>query len=323
MLYDLNIPWSKTIPPKDLERTLSFLSERKCAVNYSVVALNHLITGAIPSKIENPILSTAQLQTQLTCPSNLTILRRCTVTLSDPAHNHRLPALAPAYDILALRPTTEKAFLAACLTLSEHSLISLDLSIRHPFHFKPKPFMTAIKRGIRFELCYAQATQGDSSARRNLISNVLAIVRVTGGRGLVISSEARSVLGVRAPADVLNLLQVWGLGGDRASEAISVSPRSVVMNEAIKRRGYRGIIDVVEAGDQGGSQGHADAAKEKLQAADRSAETGKIGKRKNVEHGEESGTVATGAAPQISKRQAKKMRREAVTHNSNPMELAP
>ncbi len=75
--------------------------------------------------------------------------------------------------------------------------------------------MTAINRGIRIEICYGQATGEDSSARRNFISNTMAIVRATKGRGIVISSEARNVLGLRAPADVLNLLGVWGLARER------------------------------------------------------------------------------------------------------------
>jgi ribonuclease P/MRP protein subunit RPP1 len=76
--------------------------------------------------------------------------------------------------------------------------------------------MTAVNRGIRFEICYSQSMEsGGGDARRNFIGNVIAIVRATRGRGLVISSGAQSVLGVRAPADVLNLLAVWGLQRER------------------------------------------------------------------------------------------------------------
>ena len=60
------------------------------------------------------------------------------------------------------------------------------------------------------------------------------------------SSEARSVLGVRAPADVGNLLNVWGVEKEQAKEAVTVAPRSVVMNERMRRTSYKGVIDVVE-----------------------------------------------------------------------------
>ncbi|KFY24817.1 hypothetical protein V493_05010 [Pseudogymnoascus sp. VKM F-4281 (FW-2241)] len=286
MLYDLSIPW--TNDTQSLQRILSFLSE----LNYSVIALDHSITGAIPSKIVSPIPSPLPFPT----PPNLKILTRCTITLSDPSHNHRLPSLAQAYDILAVRPTTEKAFLAACLTLTDASLISLDLTQRFPFHFRPKPLMTAVKRGVRIELCYSQALQGGSVDRRNVIMNVQSIVRATCGRGLVVSSEARSVLGVRAPADVGNLLAVWGLSGERAVEAQTINPRIVVVNETIKRTGFRGVVDVVDGGPK-------PEAVEKGSAKE-AAKGQANGKRKN-EQAEE-------AAPTISKRQAKKLKMEAL-----------
>ncbi|ELR05878.1 hypothetical protein VC83_06425 [Pseudogymnoascus destructans] len=285
MLYDLCIPW--TNDTQSLQRVLSFLSE----VNYSVIALDHRITGAIPSKIVSPIPSPLPFTT----PPNLEILTRCTITLSDPSHNHRLPSLAQAYDILAVRPTTEKAFLAACLTLTDASLISLDLTQRFPFHFRPKPLMTAVKRGVRIELCYSQALQGGSVDRRNVIMNIQSIVRATSGRGLVVSSEARSVLGVRAPADVGNLLAVWGLSGERAVEAQTINPRSVVVNETIKRTGFRGVVDVVDGGRKPESE----------KASSKEAANGQVnGKRKN-EQAEE-------AVPTMSKRKVKKLKMEAL-----------
>jgi ribonuclease P/MRP protein subunit RPP1 len=333
MLYDLNIPWSSTTSAADLQRTLSFLAECKsnprlwkplltmnCVVNYSVIALNHSITGAIPSQVINPIPANIELPP----PSTLTLLRRCTLTISDPSLNHRLPALTAAYDILALRPITEKAFQAACTGGSEHSLISLDLSIRYPFHFRPKPFLTAIKRGVRFEICYGQATQGDSNARRNFISNVLSIVRATSGRGLVVSSEARSVLGVRAPADVMNLLGVWGVGGERASESLGVNPRAVAVNEGIKRRGFRGIIDVVEGGERPTeiTAAKEKAAKGNAQKVEGSANgSGKNAKRKTEDRESENPGPGAEETPQISKRCLDSRKAHHFTHrrqNRNP-----
>ena len=82
----------------------------------------------------------------------MTTISRCTLTISDPSLNHRLPELARHYGIVAVRPTTEKSFLAACLTITDASIISLDLTQRYPFHFRPKPLMTAVKRGLRFEI---------------------------------------------------------------------------------------------------------------------------------------------------------------------------
>ncbi|QSZ37521.1 hypothetical protein DSL72_008619 [Monilinia vaccinii-corymbosi] len=296
MLYDLNVPWSSSKDPLDLQRTISFLSE----LGYGTIALNHIQSGPLPSNITNPIPTTFPF----TVPPKTVILRRCTLVLADPSLNHRLSAISPAYDILAIRPTTEKAFLAACLNLTEHSLISLDLTQRFPFHFKPKPLMAAIHRGIRFEISYAQATMEDSNARKNFISNCLGIFRATRGRGVVISSEAKTALGVRGPADVVNLMAVWGLGRERGMEGLGDNPRSVVINEGLKRSSFRGVVDVVYGGERSATKDAEinDAQKNK-------ANNGEKGRGKRKADDKEA---KENEPPQISKRQAKKQRMEAL-----------
>ncbi|KAG9241744.1 RNase P subunit p30-domain-containing protein [Calycina marina] len=240
MLYDLNIPWTCSTDPLELQRTISFLS----SLGYDTIALNHIMS-TVPSQIVNPIPSPLPF----TIPPNTTILRRCTLQIEDPSLNYRLPALAAAYDVLALRPKNEKGYDAACVSLLEHSIISLDLTQRFPFYFRPKKLMAAINRGCKIELCYSQAVMGDAAERRHFISNTLEIMRATKGRGLLISSEATSVLGVRAPADVVNLFSVWGLSRDRGMEGISINARGVVVNEGLKRSSYRGVVDVIYGGE--------------------------------------------------------------------------
>ena len=145
---------------------------------------------------------------------------------------------------------------------------------------------------------------GDGAARRNFIGNLLAIVRATRGRGLVLSSEARSVLGVRAPADVVNLMAVWGLGREKGEEALGVNPRGVVVNEGIKRTSYKGVVDVVYGGER---EVLEDQPKEKIANG---SGIGKKGKRKAEDKDNGDGT------PTISKRQQKKMRLEALKTNN-------
>ncbi|KAJ3949269.1 RNA-binding RNA processing protein rpp1 [Colletotrichum fioriniae] len=345
MLYDLNIPWSPTTSPADLDRTISFAS----SLGYTVLALNHTITPPIPSQITNPLPKFPQSQSTTTSPPTgtmtpntsssssqqqqnkhqPTILHRATVTLSDPSQNYRLPTLALAYDILAVRPTTEKAFQAACLSMSEPSLISLDLTQHFPFHFRPKPLMAAVARGVKFEVCYSQVLTTSSSsssssgggvgpppdarARATFISNFASLVRATKGRGIVVSSEARGALGLRAPNDVVNLLAVWGLGSERGTEALGVNPRGVVVNEGIKRSGFRGVVNVLEVGgresdvkknQQQGQQGK----KGKKQQGGGGAGGGGGGDKGNAQKRKTPDEGGDGAQPTISKRQAKKLR---------------
>jgi len=132
----------------------------------------------------------------------------------------------------------------------------------------------AIARGVRFEICYAPGIlASESSARRNLISNVVQLIRATRGRGLVISSEAKTALGCRAPSDVINLTAVWGLGQERGKEAICKEARSTIVCAQLKRTSYRGVIDFVYGGEKSEtatpkqSQGKGEAQKKRKAGA--------------------------------------------------------
>lgn len=120
------------------------------------------------------------------------------------------------------------------------------------------------------------------------------------------SSEARSVLGIRAPADVGNLMSVWGVSRERAVEAATVNPRSVVVNERINRRGYRGVIDVVDGGERVINPNTSLEASETENG--KGVGNGKKGKRK-IEDREKDGREEPS---KMSKRQEKKMRSAAL-----------
>lgn len=131
----------------------------------------------------------------------------------------------------------------------------------------------AVARGIRFEICYGPGVTGSGlEARRNLIGNAMALIRATRGRGIILSSEARRALGVRAPWDVINLACVWGLSQERGKEAICEEARKVTALARLKRTSWRGIVDVVHGGDTAGEQSGVDkkgtAAKKTTSQAD-------------------------------------------------------
>ncbi|KAI9874348.1 MAG: hypothetical protein M1830_009847 [Pleopsidium flavum] len=298
MFYDLNVPWTPNNP--ELQRTLAFLAE----LGYNVVALNHTVVGKLPADLSSPIPTDLRFPTA----RNLRILRRCTLVLSDPAQNHRLSTLSQRYDLLAIRPTTEKALHQACSL--DCDLISLDLTTRFPSHFKHKTLSTALQRGVKFELCYAPGVLAtDSSARRNLISNATQLIRATRGRGIIISSEAMKAVGCRGPWDVINLAMVWGLGQERGREAVGTEARSVVVQAELKRRSYRGVVDVIYGGE-----------KPHLSEALHHAEKGKgKGPKQGIENGQkrkvdilDDGTEQeSGQAKPMSKREQKRQAKKA------------
>lgn len=342
MLYDLNIHWTPQTTASELERTLKF----SASLGYNVVAINHTFSAPIPSQINNPIPQLGPVHSSFpqhnhntqssssstpaptgdnALPNNNklpTTLRRATVVVTDPATNYRLPSVAAAYDIVACRPTTDKAFAAACTTMSEISMISLDLTQFFPFHFKPKPCMAAVNRGVYFEVCYGQlvAGGGDQRARAVWIANAIELLRATRGRGIVLSSEGKAPGGLRAPADVVNLLAVWGLGPEKGLEGLGVRPRAVVVNEGLKRRAFKGVVDIVDvegripgrendAKDAGGDQKKQKGAK-KQQGQNQQQPKGKNenGKRKHEGGVEDGGGGDHTSLPVMSKRQAKKMK---------------
>jgi ribonuclease P/MRP protein subunit RPP1 len=159
-------------------------------------------------------------------------------------------------------------------------------------------------------------TGGDgSSARRNFIGTVVAIVRATRGRGLVVSSGAQSVLGVRAPADVLNLLNVWGLTKESGLESLGVNPRGVVVNEGLRRTSFRGVVDVVEGGEKVVKEKGKESGNKEKGPPQNGVGKKQNGKRKADENGE--------ATPQVSKRAAKKAKLQALQDEKTASSPAP
>lgn len=303
MLYDLNIAWSPSTPPDKLLQTLSAAS----SLGYSTVALNHHLELPVQATPTSPFPPTPSSSSS-SATKLPNVLHRATFPLADPsAPNYRMAALGAVYDMLAVRPTTAEAFQNACLTL-DVPLISLDLTQRFHFHFRPKPCMAAVARGVRFEVCYAQLLNADARGRAVFIGNVTSLFRATRGRGIVVSSEARSALGLRGPADVVNLLGVWGLPNDKGLEGLRSLPRSVVVNEGVKRNGFRGIVDIVQTAEEEeeeeeeGEEGSTTKSGQGSGAQD----TGTAGGNRHKNQKRKTGQQEDG--PQMSKRQAKKVR---------------
>lgn len=64
--------------------------------------------------------------------------------------------------------------------------------------------------GPVLQICYAPALR-EETARRNLFANALALARATRGKGIIISSGARSAFELRGPYDVINMATLFGL----------------------------------------------------------------------------------------------------------------
>lgn len=255
----------------------------------------------------NPLGQTPPIPTPLPfpTPSRLRLLRRCTLYMHDLGFNNKLlTQLREHYDVIAARPTNERTLQQACASL-DVDLISLDLTQRPEKHFKFSMLSSALSRGVKIELCYSQAiTSSDPSAKRTLISNVVQLIRVTRGRGLVFSSEAQSVLGVRAPNDVINLASVWGLGHERGKDGVTKEPRSVVEYAQLKNTSYRGVVNVV----YGGERPVAETGNEKTERKGQKIQGKKAMNKRDADSMEGTPVSLSGGekGKPISKRQAKR-----------------
>lgn len=310
MFYDLNLPYSTATSPSELSRTLAFSAE----LGYNCVALTRTLSGKLPANVSSDAISLPL--PDLTVPKSMTLLTRVTYIISDPSQNHRLSSLQPTYNIVVLRPTNEKALALCCQSL-ECDLISLDLSVRLSFILRFKTMAAALQRGIRFEICYSGGVLGGGTeARRNLISGATALIRATRGRGIIISSEAKSALGLRGPWDVVNLAAVWGLNPERGKEAVCEEARKVVQLARLKRESFRGAVDVIDGGKRGEPPRHETAEKVVM--------TNGL-KRKAVDGGNPPPTVMGEDNKPLSKtqmkRRAKKAKQEAATAAVSPQPI--
>ncbi|KAL9101997.1 MAG: hypothetical protein Q9163_002797 [Psora crenata] len=304
MYYDLNVQYTSN--KAELQGTLAFLAE----LGYSTVALNHTITGNVPADITNQIPKTLSFD----LPPKLKILRRCTLVHSDPSQNYRLSILSSIYDVVAVRPMTEKALQQACHSL-ECDIISPDFGVRYPFYFQIKTVKSALDRGIKFEICYGPGIMNadGGASRRNLISNATQLIRATRGRGIILSSEAKTALACRGPADIINLALTWGLHQDRGAEAVGREARSVVVQSQMKRNSFRGVIDVVYGGEVSSKPVHNKSDEGKQSKGKRKAE---------VLHNDPAVVEASPkpASKGEQKRQAKKARQEAIKAREDTMD---
>lgn len=361
-IYDLNISWTPSMTLQEIDRMLHWAA----SLGYDTIALNHTITKIPAGEIVNPIpkimgplngndrggrttmkqpffspsttskpaISGANIQeitscTPSTAPFPRTVLRRATVVIEDVSQHYRLAQLAAAYDLLAVRPATERAFLAACNTITEAGLISFDFTARLGYYMRAKNVSTAIKRGVLFEVCYSHmltppATGGriesDSVTASKVFGNWEQLFTASRGRGIILSSEAARTIHMRSPAAVKNLMTLYGLPDDKGHTAQTELPRLVVKNEQLRRTSHGGVVQVLEVAKvshETRSQredGSSDGAGVKMNIKDET-NTEDDGKKRKAQQEAQPQTLSKRAAKRLKKQQMKEAQ-EQTTENS-------
>ncbi|KAH9918052.1 RNase P subunit p30-domain-containing protein [Fomitopsis serialis] len=230
-------------------------------LGYTVLALNQTIQTKLDPKSHVNVLD--PLLSQLRKRSGLVLLKRLTIVLDEESEKGfglttQNTPLVTSYDILSLLPTTQGSLSLACLThtlpspLTTH-VIALPLSLpRLPFRLKHTLIRTALKNGAVFELSYGGALgaeadvgsglgEGGAGAKRNWWANAREVVRVTKGKGVLVSGGVVNDADLRGARDVSNLMTVVGLTPDAAHHAATKIPQSLILR-AQTRRTYRAVL---------------------------------------------------------------------------------
>lgn len=288
MLADLNVPWPavpNALSLANLSKTLILLSD----LGYTVVALNHTIDGTSAATGNKKDKSTSSTENPIDLdllpsppPKGLTILTRGTLVLDDSSASHqpqRVQSMGQAYDIVAVRPRSERTMLMACTSIDGIDIVSLDMTVRFPCFLKFSTVGAAIGRGIKFEISYAGGKDpslefagagikltnttsnasnsslhiGDGSglsatsnkeSRRHLLTNAAHLIRSSRKKAILVSSEAYSPVVCRGPYDVVNLATTWGLDHMRAREGIEKVAMAVVKAGHLRRSSYKQVIQL-------------------------------------------------------------------------------
>ncbi|TDG97626.1 hypothetical protein EPR50_G00209790 [Perca flavescens] len=246
VFMDLNVNYTA-----DKSR-LQSLIETAAHLGFSTVAINYVFEPTAKKKQEIPSPTPiSELMDSLPVVQGrsrpIRVLNRLTIVMSDASHFRPTAVEYRRYDLLAVQPTTEKLFHAACM-IYDVDIICISVTEKLPFFFKRAPVNGAIERGLVFEVSYSAAIR-DSTMRRYTIANAVCLMETCKGKSVILSSAAEKPLELRGPYDITNLGLLFGLSEGEAKEAVSSTCRSVVLH-AETRKTASGIVHTVKSCSQ-------------------------------------------------------------------------
>ncbi|GAQ90373.1 Ribonuclease [Klebsormidium nitens] len=259
MFFDLNLP---NDGKNELLRR-AMVAQAICS-GYDGVAHNHTVAGRMmtsddtcksqPVKLESAIAAAAGVAGAARSLQSIGAdrsgpgfqqLNRITMVIEDASQASSLSSANPvlaSYDIVAVEPTNARTFMQACTSL-EVDLIALSLGSRRSFRFRQQDVRAALDRGLHFEISYSGLFQ-DGQSRRQLLTNAQALVKMTRGKNIILSSGASQTTDLRNPYDVRNLATLLGLNFAHAKAATSQRATAVILRGETRRSTLRGAVAV-------------------------------------------------------------------------------
>ncbi|XP_054622956.1 ribonuclease P protein subunit p30 [Dunckerocampus dactyliophorus] len=238
VFMDLNLTFSGD--KSNMQRMI----ETAAHLGFSTVAVNYTFEPTAKKKQEIPSPKPInELMDQLPIVQGrsrpIRVLNRLTLVMSDMCYFRPNAAEYRSFDLIAVHPTTEKVFHAACMQL-DVDIISISVMEKLPFFFKRAPVSGAVERGVVFEVSYAAAIR-DATMRRYTIANAVSLTETCKGKNVIVSSAAEKPLELRGPYDIINLSMLFGLSDGDAGKAVSSTCRSVLFH-AETRKTASGVI---------------------------------------------------------------------------------
>ncbi|KAG7507474.1 ribonuclease P protein subunit p30 [Solea senegalensis] len=262
VFMDLNLTFTED------KSVLQRMIETAAQLGFSTVAINYMFEPKAKKKPQIPAPTPiTELMDQLPVVQGrsrpIRVLNRLTLVMSDSFHFRSTAPEYRCFDLLAVQPTTEKLFHAACMVY-DIDIICVSVTERLPFFFKRAPVNGAIDRGVVFEVSYSAAIR-DSTMRRYTIANAISLIECCKGKSVMVSSAAEKALELRGPYDVTNLSLLFGLSDKDCKEAVSSTCRSVLLHGET-RKTASGIIYTVKSCSEASDQQEAPPQSETCEA---------------------------------------------------------
>jgi RNase P/RNase MRP subunit p30 len=139
------------------------------------------------------------------------------------------------FDIISVTPGNQRVFAQLCRT-AHIDMISIDFSHKLQFPLNKKLVDEAVKRGICFEISYAQLLT-TQHLRREVVNNVKILVTYLRGKHIVLSSGTDDAHLLRGPLDVQALANVcMSLSVEQCTHALTRGPQNVLLHAASRKR---------------------------------------------------------------------------------------
>lgn len=97
-------------------------------------------------------------------------------------------------------------------TKTDCDIVSLDFGKKIPFFFQKSFVKLALQRGAIFEINYGSGMlENSEQERRWFLQNAMALIKITKGKGIILSADTNSRLFMRSPIDVACIGKLLGL----------------------------------------------------------------------------------------------------------------